>query len=141
MAAHGLDALLVRNRADLCYLTGMETCYMVAYHAAIVPLKGEPILLASDFEMLNALVGAWCQDRVTFAVTADPIAATCRTLEERGFARGRVGVEMGVLSATAFRAMSERLPEANFVDMADAIIAVKLIKSPREIDYLRQAGR
>ena len=75
MAAHGLDALLVRNRADLCYLTGMETCYMVAYHAAIVPLKGEPILLASDFEMLNALVGAWCEDRVTFAVTADPIVS------------------------------------------------------------------
>ena len=62
MAVRGLDALLLRNRADVCYLTGMETCYMVAYHAAVVPAAGDPILLASDFEMLNALAGSWCED-------------------------------------------------------------------------------
>jgi Xaa-Pro dipeptidase len=137
----GLDALLLRDRANICYLTGFENGYMVAYHAAIVPAAGEPVLVASDFEMLNALAGSWCRERVTFAVLSDPFAATCGALEERGWARGRVGVETSVLSAAAFRALSDRLPQASLVDLGDAISAVKSIKSRREIEYLRQAGR
>src|ERR1700694_962701 len=84
LASRGLDALLLRDRADICYLTGLENCYMVAYYAAVVPGQGEPTLLASDFEMLNALATSWCEDRATFAVMADPLEATCRALQERG---------------------------------------------------------
>src|SRR5262245_6728127 len=78
MRTAGLDVLLIRDRANICYLTGFENCYMVAYHAAIVPATGDPILVASNFEMLNALAGSWCTERVTFAVFDDPVAETCR---------------------------------------------------------------
>ena len=141
MLAMGLDVLVLRDRGNICYLTGFENCYMTAYHAAIAPASGEPVLVASNFEMLNALAGSWCRDQVTFAVMDNPITATCRTLEERGFAKSRIGVEMRVLSAAALGEMSEQLPNAKFVDLADAVTAARLIKSPREIEYLRQAGR
>jgi Xaa-Pro dipeptidase len=141
MAVRGLDALLLRNRADVCYLTGMETCYMVAYHAAVVPAAGDPILLASDFEMLNALAGAWCEDRVTFPVAADPVEATCRTLRQRGFGKGRIGVEPHVLTAQQHQALRRQLPEATLVGAGDVLPPIKAIKSAAEVAYLREAGR
>ena len=141
MRALEVDALLVRDRANICYLTGFENCYMVAYYAAIVPASGDPVLLASEFEMLNALISSWCDVRVTFPVLSDPIATTCRTIEERGWAKGRIGVESRSLTAHEYRAISERLPQITLVDVKNLIAEVKVIKSPAEIEYLRQAGR
>ncbi len=141
LEARGLNALLVKNRADLCYLTGIETCYMVAFHAAIVPVTGEPILLASAFEMLNAQVGAWCKDRVTFAVRADPLETVARTLRERGFGNGRIGVELDVLTAGQYQALQQQLPEATLLGADDILVPIKVLKSPAEITYLREAGR
>jgi Xaa-Pro dipeptidase len=141
MAARGLDALLLKNRADVCYLTGMETCYMVAFHATIVPVAGDPILLASEFEMLNARLGAWCEDRVTFAVRSDPIEVVCQTLRCRGLAKGRIGLEMQVLTAGQYGAIAQRLPGALLVEAGDILPSIKAIKSLAEIAYLRESAR
>jgi Xaa-Pro aminopeptidase len=141
MAARGLDALLLKNRADVCYLTGMETCYMVAFHAAVVPAVGDPILLASEFEMLNARLGAWCEDRVTFAVQSDPIETVCRTLRDRGLAQRRIGVELQVLTAEQYKAIERWLPVAALLEAGDILPRVKVIKSSAEIAYLRESAR
>lgn len=141
MSSRGLDVLFLRHRADICYLTGMETCYMVAYHAALLPIQGEPALIASDFEMLNALPVAWCKDRITFPVRSVPLETVCRTLHERGFSAGRIGVELNTLSAADFRTLQQALPHATLVSCDDLLPSLKAIKSAAEIDYLRQAGR
>jgi Xaa-Pro dipeptidase len=141
MAARGLDALLLLGRADICYLTGMENCYMVPTIGTIVPAAGEPVLIASDFEMANALVGVWCQDRVTFAVGSDPVAGICQALVERGMERATIGVSFADLAARQFQAMVRHLPSASFVEAADVVWRIKLVKSPAEIAYLREAGR
>ncbi len=140
MAAKELDVLLINNLADVCYLSGIETCYMVAYHATIIPAAGEPILLASDFEMLNALVSAWCKDRVTFAVTSNPIEATCKVLVERGFRKKRIGVQRESLTAEQYLAIQQRLPDATLVDAGDILTYIKVRKSRAEIAYMRRAG-
>ena len=139
--ALGLDALLVRDRANICYLTGFENCYMVAYYAAIVPASGEPILVASEFEMLNAQVSSWCASRVTFPVLSDPSVTTCRTIHERGWGRGRLGIEASVMTVHEHTALATRLPEATFIDAASLLAEVKVLKSRAEIEYLREAGR
>jgi Xaa-Pro aminopeptidase len=137
----GLKALLVNNRADLCYLTGMENGYLVAFYAAIVPEGGEPVLLASEFEMLNAQLGSWCERRETFPVGADPIDTTCRVLREYGCGKGRLGVQTRQLTADQYRSLRERLPEVELLAADDLIAAIKVVKSPAEIAYLREAAR
>jgi Xaa-Pro aminopeptidase len=136
-----LGALLVNNRADLCYLTGMENGYLVAYYAAIVPAAGEPILLASEFEMLNAQLSSWCEKRETFPVGADPIETTCRALREYARGKGRLGVQLRQLTADQYRALRECLPELELVAADDLVAELKVIKSPAEIAYLREAAR
>ncbi|MBI2441318.1 MAG: aminopeptidase P family protein [Lentisphaerae bacterium] len=141
METAGLDAFLVNHRADVCYLTGIETGYMVAYHAAIVPAAGRPIIVASDFEMLNARVGAWTPERESFPVAnADPIAETCRILAARGFGHKRIGVQRSTLTATRFDALRQHLPGAEFLDASHLMDSLKVKKSPAEIAYLRQAA-
>jgi Xaa-Pro aminopeptidase len=137
----GLAALLVHNRADLCYLTGMENGYLVAYYAAIIPAAGEPILLASEFEMLNARLGSWCEDRVTFPVFGDPLETTCHTLHERDLDTGRLGVQMRQLTAEQYRALSVGLPEAELLAADDVVANLKVIKSPAEMAYLWEAAQ
>lgn len=141
MSSRGLDVLFLRHRADVCYLTGMETCYMVAFHAALLPSKGEPALIASDFEMLNALPVSWCQDRITFPVRTVPLDTVCRVLRERGYSSSRIGVEFNTLSAADFHTLQQALPQATLVPCDDLLPSLKAIKSPEEIEYLRQAGR
>lgn len=141
MVAEGLDGLLLHKRASICYITGMENCYMTAYYVALVPASGDPILMTSEFEMLNAEVGVWCDQRVTFPVTGNPIEATARLLEERGLHAKRIGLQLQDLTAATYQRLQERLPQALFAaadEMPDEVIR---IKSPTEIEYLREAGR
>lgn len=141
MEALDLAALLVRDRADICYLTGLENGYMVAHYATIVHAAGDPLLVASDFEMLNADVSSWCDQRLTFPVMSDPIAATCRAIQERGWSGARLGLEARSVTAREQAAMARQLPDATFVDAGGIVDQVKIIKSPAEVEYLRTAGQ
>jgi Xaa-Pro dipeptidase len=141
MAELKLDAFLVSNRADVCFLTGIETCYMVAYHAAIVPAIGMPVIIASDFEMLNARVGGWTEERETFPVIfADPVAETCRILKARGFGNKRIGVQLSALTVDRYNGLRKGLPGAELVDADTILFPLKVRKSPAEIAYMKQAG-
>ena len=141
MQREDLDALLIHDRASICYLAGVENCYMTAYYAAVVLAQGEPILLASEFEILNALVGGWSEQRVSFAVREDPIRATCRLLLELNLGQKRIGIQPAKLSAERYEKLRSGLPDAKIVDAGAILPAAMLIKSPAEIAYLRDAGR
>ena len=141
MRERGLDVLVVLDRANICYLTGMENCYMTAFYAAVVPASDEPILVASQFEMLNARLSSWCEAQATFPVGGNPIETLCRAPAELGCAGGRIGLERHVMSAARYEEIRERLPQAQLVEAGDLVPRLKAIKSAREIDYLRQAGQ
>lgn len=141
MAERGLDALLVNNRAALNYLTGVENCYMVAYYAAIMPARGEPILISSSFEMLNAEVGVWFKDRAAYHYGELPIGATMRIMCERGLRKGRIGIEPEALTAQQYLYLQDTLAGATMVHAGDILPNLMAIKSPAEIGYMREAGR
>jgi len=67
-------------------------------------------------------------------------------LKKRGFANARIGTEMGReqylgMNYKGFNEVIASLPDAEFVDAAQVILDTRLIKSPREIEYLRQSAR
>lgn len=139
--ARGLEALLLHDRGDIAYLTGMFNGYMTAYYAALVPAQGEPVLIASEFEILNARLNSWCDAQHTFPVPADPIEATCRLIEERLPKASLIGVQHNALTAAKSRALAERLGEVRLKPADDLVWPIMVIKSPAEVAYLREAAR
>ena len=142
LAAHGLDAFLCHTFPSICYLTGFETIGFAKYALALIPAAGEPTLLCQAFEAPNALLSAWLDDVVTYPTDGDPIAATRDLLRERGWANRRLGIEhtSPALRADHFLRLRAAMPEAAWVDAGGTIERVKVIKSPAEIAYIRQAG-
>lgn len=132
MTERGLDACLCHNLANVCYFTGVETLSCDGF-VCIVPREGRPTLFGSDFEMHNALVSSWTTDNVTYPVMADPQAALVDLLIARGWADKRLGTDS--LSYPLIQA----LPKASFVEAREVVDSVKVIKSPAEIAYIRQA--
>lgn len=144
LADKQLDALLCYNLASICYLTGLESIAVHKYWLCIVPRAGDPVLLVQDFESHNALLSAWVSQVATYAIFADPVAETARTLAAMRVDRTSLGVEMGPassLSARDFSRLRDALPGARLVDASDLVACAAAIKSGAEIAYLREAGR
>ncbi len=143
MAAADLDVLLAHSMASVCYLTGLESFAVHKYWLAAVPRSGDPILLVQGFESLNASIGCWITDVVTYDLQADHVTATAELLSDRGFDGGRLGIELGPLTSLTphdYVRLGELLPRASFTDAAPLISSVRAIKSAAEIDYMRQAA-
>ena len=68
--------------------------------------------------------------RVAFSLLVEAITA-------RGLGEARLGVEFDFLPVGDMAALQAALPKAAFVDGADVIRRCRMIKSPREIDFLR----
>ena len=136
-----LDALLCSHFPSICYLTGMQCVLWTKYFLAIVPRTGDPILFGQSFELPNALYSVWTPDRVGYELDEDPVAATCRLLQERGLATTRLGVETAVLRVPVYERLRDGLPDACLVDASDVVDRVKVIKSEPELAHLRHAAR
>jgi Xaa-Pro dipeptidase len=143
MAARGLDALLCYSFPNICYLTGIESVLWYKYFLTVIPAAGDPILVAQDFEMPNALIRSWATDRVTYPLREDPVEATAKLLEERGLSAKRLGIETypWAMPVPTYLRLKEALPHAELVDASDVVATVKVIKSPAEIECIREAAR
>jgi Xaa-Pro dipeptidase len=143
MVEQGLDAILCHSLSNICYLTGYESLYLPKYYMALVPRQGDPILLCQDFEMHNACITAWTSRRMTYKIGEDPIEATIKLLQNQEYGHARLGIEVNApaLSVFAFLRLKDALPEVTWSDGAAVISEVKVIKSPAEIDLIRQASK
>lgn len=60
---------------------------------------------------------------------------------ERGLHSGRIGIEMNLVSASAFAILQAKLPNVIFVEAATVFTDLRAIKSSFEIDCIREATR
>ncbi len=143
MRTHGADGLLVHSFPDICYLTGFETIAPHKYFALAFPLEGAPVLIAQDFEIHNAALGAYDLECAPHALNGDYMEATQKTVADLGWSRRRLGVDFRStgLRPADFRRLSESLPQAQWLDANGWVEQVRTIKSAEELDYLREAGR
>ena len=140
MDDRGLNALLIHEFSNICYLSGLQSTNTSDYYALIVPLVGEPVLVLWHSELGNALLTSWVQDNRTYPKGGDGVALATDTLHDMGLDAGRVGIEKGATFASHYRRIETALPRATLVDCTDLLQGVRLIKSPAEIEYIRQAG-
>ena len=149
MAEMKIDALLVTERLNYQYYSGhrSEQCAVdkIRPYMFILPKDDEPTLITMPFEVAQVEQTCFVADiRTTGGLTGHP-EFIVDVLRDVGLSQARIGCELGReqylgISHNGFRDVVNGLPGAEFVDAADIILAVRNVKSPLEIDYLRRAA-
>lgn len=149
MDRRGIDALFVTGEENFQYFAG--TAASAALHASltrpsvfILPLEGAPIVVTQGQD--NLALGSFVTDVRGYTDLFEfPQAVVIQALRDAGTAGGSVGVELGQeqrmgMPAGAYQDLTAALPDVAFVDAAEAIVKLRMLKSEEEIAYIRQAG-
>jgi Xaa-Pro aminopeptidase len=151
MAEHGLDALLLSDRANFEYVSSFLLPPLWSSYtrtlAAVVPATGQPVLLVPEFVAEEARAISSLPVHGYERIDRRPVNELAALLEELALAGGgRVGLEKSgetrLGMAVDDLAELERLaPDIRFVDGSPAIWQARLIKTADEIELMRLAAR
>jgi Xaa-Pro aminopeptidase len=154
--ARGLDGLLAVSRgatsidsyADVFYLSGhygnigftpdFQDYWVGRSHSAVLLAPNrEPLLIVDGADYRRDLVGI---EDVRFAL--DFPGAVVQALRDLGLEQGRVGVcGLNVMSAKTFGLLHERISGPVWEDADDLLEALRVIKSPFELERIRAAAQ
>ncbi len=143
MARSELDVLLVHTPENIFYLTGYQTPGYYWHQVLVLPLDAEPVFVAPPHEASLVPEYCWLDDVRLYPDTSDWAAVTSDLLSEMGLASARVGLETHsrFLTVDLRDRIAARLPNASMLNGGGLIESCRLIKSPREQNYLREAAR
>jgi len=147
----GLDAVIARSGRNVAYLAGMrfpgtlgrlqDFAHAPRAVLAVMPRDGDGTLVASNIAAGLARRTTWLEDiRTYIEYSESPFAVAGTALVERGLANGRIGVERREIGVQQWDDLVAALPEAELVDCTDALEAVRNIKTPGELQLLRNAA-
>lgn len=148
MAAEGVDVLVCFKPENSFYLSGFNPIIYSHPVIAILPAKGDPIMLvhalrddhgrASSFVRDIRLYGAWSSK-----VTMGPswLDALKAILDEGGLAGGKIGIEEDFMPVSRYRMISDSLSDATLFNASPMIEHVRRIKDPDQIARARDAAK
>ncbi len=154
MSKAGIDALLVTANRNLTYLTGYRTNLFSSTFrpfTAVIPLASAPVLLLPNLEVWQGEATGWIADVRGWgvgmgSVARDPLELIKIVMDEKRLAAGRVGIEqtrgqrLG-MTLEQYGQLQRLLPAATWVDSASILWDLRMIKSPQEVAYMREACR
>ena len=123
----GLDGALVLHGVDLYYLAGTRQS-----GALWVPARGEAVLFVRR-SLSRARAESAVADVRPFPPSRELAAATG--------ARGRIGTTLDVVPAATLDWWRRQLPVAEWADVSGPLRAQRSVKSPAEIDVMREGAR
>jgi Xaa-Pro dipeptidase len=142
MADARIDVLLIDQFEHLAYFTGyVPTAAM--YQACLLPLGGDPIMVARALDAPMLEEQSWVRRCVTFADTENPVDVVAAVIRRQNWADQRIGVENDshFLLVSRLRRLQAALPAAEFADFSGHMWELRLRKSAAEIQYLEQCAK
>jgi Xaa-Pro aminopeptidase len=153
MAARGIDIAVVWSRSAGTYDRAADVLYLANYYSpeagpdtlkwraqgtyAIILQTGEtPELIADNSEQRNDHIATGRISRFD-----NPIAGVAERLAARGIAGEVALVGADVLALKYWHELKAATPAIAWVEVDDLIRIPRRIKSPRELDCLREGGR
>lgn len=139
-----LDCLVVADPVDLFWLTGYHShgYQYLAWQATVVPKKGDPVMLTRHMEEIAFRLQAWPEELYGYQDLEDPMEATRKVLKQFDNVK-RVGISKNsaYVRPVQLEKIVNIMPEAEFVDTSDLILNIRIVKSPAEVGYIREAAR
>lgn len=142
LTEHGIDALVVHKPENIFYLSGYQTPGYYWHMALIIPVERDPVFIPPPHEASLVPEFCWVEDVRMFPDTTDWAIAIGETLTDLGLGEGEIGLETKswFLTADLRDRIAITLPEANMRDGSGLVEAGRMIKSPQEIEYMREAA-
>ncbi len=152
MRARGIDVLLVSNPANQFWLTGYDgwsfyTPQMVVVHVDAI----EPFWFGRKMDAVGAKFTAYLAeenvipypDKYVGSDTLHPMEYLVELLKSKGWDKGRIAAEQDDYYYTAKwnRILVAGLGQGEFDDGFLLVNRCRMVKSPRELLYMRQAGQ
>ncbi|MFT4065123.1 M24 family metallopeptidase [Paraburkholderia sp.] len=155
LGRRGLACMVVIKPEHVRYLSGFwgystrpEYASPRRLVALVVPASGEPTLIVPKIEFNFASRRTWLRDvrhHVEWAPRPGEVFGGLELLDvvlkEKGLTRGCAGAELGFISARLFGMLSDTFPQLAFEEASSVVEALRVIKSPEEIDIMRISGR
>ena len=151
MEAKGIDLMIVTDPSNMNWLTGYDGWSFYVHQCVIVPPTGEPIWFGRGQDANGAKLTTYLDhaniigypDHYVQSTERHPMDYLSGILNDKGFGTLRIGVEMDnyYFTAAAFASLTKHLPNARFTDCNSLVNWQRAVKSPQEIQYMRNAAR
>ena len=146
VADAGLDWLLVINPVSLHWLIGSDTKGYTTFQCLPVSAEPRPLLMFARETDRNELEDDTLVDEVrgwNGREPEDPMEAFARLVRELGLANARVGMEVPswYLHPHHYARIKSMLGDALVAEPSTLVLDLKLVKSPRELEYIRHSAR
>lgn len=152
MATSGIDVLITCNPANMNYLTGYDGWSFYTPQLVAVSIEhDEPVCIVRGIDRPGGFVTTHLSEENMLGYPDDYVQATDKhpmdwigyQLVERGMGGGNVAVDMDAYyySARAHASLTAAMPNATFMESGNLVNWVRIVKSDKEIAYMRQAAR
>ncbi|MGH6953122.1 MAG: M24 family metallopeptidase [Alphaproteobacteria bacterium] len=140
----GFNGCIAVAPEHLYYLGGYDAHTHFSEQALVFSTdRDEPTLLIRDVDVPLARETSWVKDVRTYHFGADdPALMVARIAREKGLIGKRVGTDLAAyaLPAAYGRRLAQALESSTLDDSTDVVGKLRVIKSPREQAYVRQAA-
>lgn len=153
MRENGIDALVVSDPANMNYLTGYDGWSFYVHQAIVITIdQDEPVWVGRDQDGNGARATTWLEeesirtysdDHVHSPYDLHPMDYLAEVLDELDVGEGSIGLEMDAyyFTAKSYTRLQHNLPEASFIDATLLVNWIRIKKSDRELEYMRQAAQ
>jgi Xaa-Pro dipeptidase len=127
-----LDGAFVLQNTDLFYFSGT-----IQSSVLFIPRQGEPVLMVQ-----KGLQRAQHESPLKQILSATGRGQIKKVLRDFGFLDfKKIGLEMDVLPINLYSRYQQTFPEYDWSDVSGAILRLRMIKTPYEVEQIRSAAR
>lgn len=151
MKKKDVDVLITSNPANMNYISGYDGFSFYVPQAVILNLdEEEPTWMGRGIDRNGARLTTWLKednirgysDDYVQSDTRHPMSFLADILREKGLAYKCIGLEMEqeYLTCRGFWELQKGLPKASFKDISYLVNRKRMVKSSKEMEYLKIAG-
>jgi len=148
----GFDMLLCQDPANMSYLTGFDGWSFYTPQAVLVHLNEEwPVWFGreQDAKSAHMTTDLPAHNIIAFSEplvhhrTKHPFDELCDLIKARNWGAAKIGVDFDAhyYTARAHHHLTTGLPDATLSDNQELVNWERLVKSPAELVYMREAGK
>ena len=142
MEEYNFDACLITSPENIYYLIGLDHQGYFGPHILIVPRKDEMIIVARAHEVTTCERQASNATFKGYSDTEEAGQFVSNILKKMNLANAKIGIQKASLCfpPTISDSLKDNLPEVKWGDANEIVESFRIVKSPREIEYIKKAA-